>query len=658
MATYVNNLRLTELATGEGSGTWGTTTNTSLELIGEALGYNTQDCFSSDADATTTVADGATDPARAFYFKVTSSATLTATRTLTIAPNTVSRVMFIENATTGSQSIAISQGSGANVTIATGKTAVVYLDGAGSGAAVVDAMAGVDPGVTDTLAEVLTAGNTTGGTNIVFGDSASASDDRLLFGAGSDLQIYHNGTKSVIDNATGNLEIRNNTDDGDVLIQSDNGSGGLTTYFLADGSTTQARIFFGGSEKLKTTSTGVDVTGNVVSDGADIDGAAVFNESGADVDFRIESSGKANMFFLDAGNDRVGIGTGVPDTLLHVTTTTSGAVLTLESTSSNNSAGPNILSYRSSSTPAADDNLGKIIYRGTNSAAEDVDYVSVESVLTSPTDGAEQGQYQIETMVDGTSRNRLRINNSETVFNDGGRDLDFRVESDTQSHMLFVDAGNNHVNMGASADYGGRLNVVTGDNTTTLALVSTDADASVGPKLVLRRDSASPADNDNAGQIVFTADNDAGEATTYGFIRATLEDVTDGTEDGILDIQTITAGTTRSRIKVAGAETVINESSQDVDFRVETDGQTHMLFIDGGTDRLMIGKTTADTGVAGTQFRPDGMIAVTRDGDVSAIFNRKTSNGNVVTIRKDNNDVGQIGVNNGANLYIGSDGDG
>jgi len=144
MATYVNDLRLKEITTGDESGTWGTSTNTNLELIGEALSYATQDCFSSDADATTTVADGAADPARAMYFKVTSSATLSATRTLTIAPDTISRVMFIENATTGSQSIAISQGSGANVTIATGKTKIVYLDGAGGSAAVVDALAAIE----------------------------------------------------------------------------------------------------------------------------------------------------------------------------------------------------------------------------------------------------------------------------------------------------------------------------------------------------------------------------------------------------------------------------------------------------------------------------------------------------------------------------------
>ena len=144
MATYVNDLRLKEITTGDESGTWGTSTNTNLELIGEALSYATQNCFASDADATTTVADGAADPARAMYFKVTSGATLSATRTLTIAPATISRVMFIENATTGSQSIAISQGSGANVTIATGKTKIVYLDGAGSGAAVVDALGAIE----------------------------------------------------------------------------------------------------------------------------------------------------------------------------------------------------------------------------------------------------------------------------------------------------------------------------------------------------------------------------------------------------------------------------------------------------------------------------------------------------------------------------------
>jgi len=56
------------------------------------------------------------------------------------------------------------------------------------------------------------------------------------------------------------------------------------------------------------------VSGNTSLDG----GSFIFNESSADLDFRIEGNGDANLFFTDAGNDRVGIKTGSPSTELHV----------------------------------------------------------------------------------------------------------------------------------------------------------------------------------------------------------------------------------------------------------------------------------------------------------------------------------------------------
>ena len=142
MATYVNDLRLKEIATGDESGSWGNSTNTNLELIGEALGFGTE-AITTNADThTTTVADGSTDPGRAMYLKYTR--TLDSACTITIGPNTISRMQFIENGTTGSQNIIISQGTGANVTIPAGDTKAVYLDGAGSGAAVVDAFASLN----------------------------------------------------------------------------------------------------------------------------------------------------------------------------------------------------------------------------------------------------------------------------------------------------------------------------------------------------------------------------------------------------------------------------------------------------------------------------------------------------------------------------------
>jgi hypothetical protein len=139
MATYVNDLRLKEITTGDESGTWGTSTNTNLELIAEAFSYGTE-VITTNADThTTTIDDGATDPGRSLYLKYTG--TLDSACTITIGPDTVSKVWIIENGTSGSQDIIISQGSGANITIPAGDTKVVYSDGAGAGAAFFDAFA-------------------------------------------------------------------------------------------------------------------------------------------------------------------------------------------------------------------------------------------------------------------------------------------------------------------------------------------------------------------------------------------------------------------------------------------------------------------------------------------------------------------------------------
>jgi hypothetical protein len=142
MATFVNNLRLKEITTGDESGTWGASTNTNLELIADGFGSGTIQ-LAADANETFTMADGVANDVRAFYLVVTSAGSLTATRTVTLAPNTVNKVWLIKNSTTGGQAIEISQGSGANVTIANGETKAVYGDGAGSGAAVTDFLAGL-----------------------------------------------------------------------------------------------------------------------------------------------------------------------------------------------------------------------------------------------------------------------------------------------------------------------------------------------------------------------------------------------------------------------------------------------------------------------------------------------------------------------------------
>ena len=166
MAVFTNDIRLKEIVVGDEDGTWGTSTNTNLSLIADAFSYGTL-AVASDADETFTIPDGTSGAARGFYIKFTSAGTLTATRTLTLGPNTVSKMWIIENATTGGQILTIKQGSGGTVNIAAGTTKFVYADGAGATGAVVDALANYVPTGNDTLAEILALGNITGGTDLV-----------------------------------------------------------------------------------------------------------------------------------------------------------------------------------------------------------------------------------------------------------------------------------------------------------------------------------------------------------------------------------------------------------------------------------------------------------------------------------------------------------
>jgi hypothetical protein len=158
MATYVNNLRLKEITTGDEDGTWGTSTNTNLELITDGFSYGTKQ-LAADANETFTMPDASADDTRSFYLKITSAVSLTATREVTLGPNTVSKVWMIENATTGSQTITIKQGSGATVDVPTGEKVMVVTDGAGAGAAVFNANP-TEAGGTVTSVDV--SGGTTG----------------------------------------------------------------------------------------------------------------------------------------------------------------------------------------------------------------------------------------------------------------------------------------------------------------------------------------------------------------------------------------------------------------------------------------------------------------------------------------------------------------
>ena len=287
MASYVNDLRLKEIGTGESSGTWGTETNTNLELIGDALGFGTE-AITTNADThTTTVADGSADAGRAMYIKYTG--TLDSACTITIGPNTINRMHFIENATTGSQNIIISQGTGSNVTIPAGDVKAVYLDGAGSGAAVADAFTDLNLAGTTTVSVLSVSSTTTfsddvtftgASNNIVFDKSDDclefADNAKAKFGASDDLQIYHDGSNSRIqEGGTGSLLLRGSN----LQLQDSDGFDYLTCTDGGDGGTVVLKHV--GSTVFSTASGGVAVTGALTGTQSSAATAATFKVSDA-----------------------------------------------------------------------------------------------------------------------------------------------------------------------------------------------------------------------------------------------------------------------------------------------------------------------------------------------------------------------------------------
>ncbi len=330
-STYVNNLRLNEMGTGDASGTWGTTTNTNLELIGEALGYGTE-AITTNADThTTTVADGSSDAGRAMYIKYTG--TLDSACTITIGPNTMKRVQIIENATSGSQNIIISQGSGSNVTIAAGKVAVVMLDGAGSGAAVVDAL--TDLQVTDTLS--------VNGTTLTIGD-ATAEDTKLVFDGNA--QDFYIGLDDSADDlviglgstvgTTPAIEIDENQDikfaqsigvgqaasstTGDIVAQTMALKGTTPTLTIGDAGAEDTKIVFDGN--AKDFYVGLDDSADklLIGEGSTVGTNSILTITddtvtlgdGAAVDTALVYDGNAKDFYvaLDDSADKLVIGEG------------------------------------------------------------------------------------------------------------------------------------------------------------------------------------------------------------------------------------------------------------------------------------------------------------------------------------------------------------
>ena len=134
--------------------------------------------------------------------------------------------------------------------------------------------------------------------------------------------------------------------------------------------------------------------------------------------------------------------------------------------------------------------------------------------------------------------------------------------------------------------------ITTADNNAQITLTSTDTDANSGPRLdFIRNPSQAGADNDFLSAILHRGYNDAGtpELITYAEANVQIIDASDGSEDARFYINTMVAGSGRSRLNILPSETVFNDDSVDVDFRVESDNDANAFFVQGSDGSTGVG---------------------------------------------------------------------
>jgi hypothetical protein len=272
MASTYTNLGVEKMATGENAGTWGTKTNTNLEILEQiAGGYVAQSIAGGEQTTALTVSDGSTGAAMATKV-IDLTGTITGNQTVTI-PNGTEMQYCIKNSTSGAYTVLVKgasdSGSGYTFSTTNKKTALIYMDG------------------TD-VNEITTGGDVVDDTSPQLGGNLDVNGYDITSASNADVDIIPNGTGDVVLGAD-TVKVG---DAAAAVTLTSNGAGALT-------------VTTGGTEDLVlSTNSGTNSSTITITDAAGGDVTITPNGAG---DFVIAgNSTQAGKLVLGADTDDTG----------------------------------------------------------------------------------------------------------------------------------------------------------------------------------------------------------------------------------------------------------------------------------------------------------------------------------------------------------------
>ena len=280
------------------------------------------------------------------------------------------------------------------------------------------------------------------------------------------------------------------------------------------------------------------------------------------------------------------IGDGAAAAQLHLFSTDTTDQVIIENTDTGLDTAPDLVLFRNSSSPAANDNLGNLVYRGQDDNGDAVDYATIAAQIVDVTNGSEDGILDIMTAAAGVTASRIRLKSEFVGIHEADPTFDLHLSTDNADAAFCIESNVN--SSGSSAD---------------ILLFHRRGDAGAGQ------------DNDILSTITFQGKNDGANETDtvpaeieYAAIESVIIDASDDTEDGQLNFQVMDAGslTTKLAIDATGINILDNTKlivGTSSDLTLVHDGTDSK--ITNITGNLFIEAKTSETAI---KIIPDGAV--------------------------------------------------